>query len=335
MLTISICDDNPQFSIVLLIQGSQKSVRIIYLLITNILLFAVTKLILHIFCIDEKLDLRNGILCFIFTIISLIGMGSTMYLALIPQPALLDGQILLITIAFIFCNVILYILINQVQRLQKNKYELKMLEEKIAFEKAQYEEATALWENARVLRHDIKQHFSIILGQIEAGEIEQCAKYIREVSPEIEQHGRIIKTDSPILDYIINSKLANVKNTDIVLMGSIGTLNDIDDRDLASLLGNILDNALEALAQIEDSEYKHLELLFALHNSQRIIICKNTIKESVLETNKHLFSTKPERESHGFGHKIVERIVRKYEGTVDYFEEGKMFGVQIHLPLLH
>ncbi|MBO5269158.1 MAG: sensor histidine kinase [Clostridia bacterium] len=256
-----------------------------------------------------------------------------MYLSELTKSTARVTPILLITLAFVLCNVLLYVLVDQMRHLQHRKYELRRLEEKIAAEKEQYEEAAVLWDNARILRHDMKQHFAVMLGQLEAGETEECKRYIQAVTSGIEASGRTVKTGTPILDYILSSRLAKAENVDVVLMGAVDTFDDIESSDLASLFGNILDNALEALAKIDGTHEKHLELLLSMHNSQRIIICKNTTTESVLKSNKHLTSSKPDWESHGFGHRIILQIARKYHGTVDYFEEDGMFGVQVQIPL--
>ena len=79
---------------------------------------------------------------------------------------------------------------------------------------------------------------------------------------------------------------------------------------------------------------KRIELLFSKQNDNRIIICKNTVKESVLKNNPDLRSTKTTGDSHGWGHQIVEKIVSDYHGMIDYFEEFGMFGVQIIIPVI-
>ena len=96
------------------------------------------------------------------------------------------------------------------------------------------------------------------------------------------------------------------------------------------MIGNILDNAIEAIAPLER---KKIELLFLKQNSNRVIICKNTIAESVLVKNKDLHSTKKVDGSHGYGHIIINKIVEDYHGMVDYYEEDGMFGVQVVLPI--
>lgn len=65
---------------------------------------------------------------------------------------------------------------------------------------------------------------------------------------------------------------------------------------------------------------RRIELLFSKQNANRIIICRNTVSQSVLTTNKDLKTTKTDASAHGIGHKIVESIVSGYHGSVDYFE---------------
>ena len=133
---------------------------------------------------------------------------------------------------------------------------------------------------------------------------------------------------------MINSKLAGRDDIDLLISGSLGDISDVDEPDLVSILGNILDNALEALA---GAEKKELELIFFTQNNNRSIICKNSIPQSVLTDNKELSSTKKDRKRHGLGTKIVRQEAEKYGGLVDYYEEistmgNLMFCVQVMLP---
>ena len=201
----------------------------------------------------------------------------------------------------------------------------------MAFEEARHNDASAVWDNVRKVQHDMKQHLTVMSGYLEQNEGDECQAYIQSLLPEIDQMGKLIRSDNAVLDYLINSKLCSLKNTRVIISGSVGGLSDIRDADLACLMGNILDNAIEAVEQVDE---KRIELLFSKQNDNRIIICKNTVKESVLKNNPDLRSTKPSGDSHGWGHQIVEKIVSDYHGMIDYFEEFGMFGVQIIIPVV-
>lgn len=312
-----------------LMLGSTGVSRFIYIFLHKIALFSILQFILHIFKSEEAMNIWNGILTFFLSLATMFGLGAALYIAVLPEATNFQIHILVIVLAFILTNVFLYILLYQIQKLQKSRYELKLLEEKMAFEKARHNDASAVWENVRKVQHDMKQHLTVMSGYLEQDESEACKTYIQSLLPQVDQMGKLIRSDNTILDYLINSKLCALKNTRVIISGSIGDLSDIRDADLACLMGNILDNAIEAVEQVEE---KRIELLFSKQNSNRIIICKNTVKESVLENNKELRTTKKSGDSHGWGHQIVEKIVSDYHGMIDYFEEFGMFGVQIILP---
>ena len=312
-----------------LMLGSTGAARMIYVLLHKIALFTVLRLILHLFRSNEPMNLVNGIWTSLLSLATVLGLGAVMTVAVSPDSGRYGAQILIVVLAFIFVNVFLYVLLYQIQKLQKAEYELKLLEEKMAFEQARHSDAAAVWENVRKVQHDMKQHLTVMSGYLEQGENEKCQAYLQQLLPQVEQMGKLIRSGNTILDYLINSKLCPLENTHVVISGSVGDLSDIRDADLACLVGNILDNAIEAVAQAEE---KRIELLFSRQNANRIIICKNTVKESVLKHNKNLKSTKASGDAHGFGHQIVEKIVADYHGMIEYFEEYDMFGVQIILP---
>lgn len=315
----------------ILMQGSDYLGRYIIVILHKLLLFATLRLFLFIFRADTSLNIKSIITTILFTLTTILGLGATMGVTAYPIASEIQVQILLITFAFVAVNIFLYLLISQIQTLQKTKYELKLLENKMSFENERYRDANAIWANIKKIQHDMKQHLTVIDGLISDGKTDECQNYVRDLLPGIKQVGKLVVTDNTILDYMINSKLCPLENTQIVVSGSAGDLSDIKDADLACLIGNILDNAIEAIQNLEE---KRIELLFMKQNSNRIIICKNTVEKSVLETNKALKSTKKDRDNHGFGHSIIAKIVSDYHGMVDYFEETNMFGIQIVLPII-
>ena len=312
-----------------LIMGSNSLVRYLYVILHKIVLIAVLWLILMFVSVEGRISQLNSILTFSILIVTVIGLGATMYIVITEASVKFGTQLTIIILSFISTNAILYLMLSQIARLQKLEYEHTILEEKSAFDSTRYEETQSVWQNVRSVQHDMKHHLSVIQAQLDSGNVDETREYLAKLLPEIESMGRVIRSDNKTIDYIINSKLGALKDTQIVISGLIADFSDIEDRDLACLFGNILDNAIEAIAPLKE---KRIEIIFSMENSSRMIIFKNTIGTSVLKTNPELRSTKTDGSSHGYGHKIVEKIVREHKGMLDYFEEGDMFGVQIILP---
>ena len=302
--------------------------RIIYLCVCKIVQFTFYRIILLIFKKDQTLDAKNGVLSFFFTVATALALGALMKLSTTYEGA--DWLILGLAAILILLNIILYLMIYQVQALMKSKYELSLVHKQMEFERARMGEAHTIWENIRKVKHDLKNHFTVIKGTLDRGDTESCKKYLTGLYATVESMGNLIRSGNSAIDYIINSKLSNLDGVQVLISGYAGNYNDIDDVDLACILGNIIDNALEAQENVKED--KRIELHFLQKNSNRIIICKNTISSSVLKENKELRSTKAVPELHGLGHQIVETTISKYNGWVDYFEEENVFGVQLILP---
>ena len=312
-----------------LVMGQNTLARYIYVSLHKVVLFTLLRIILSFVSIDGKVGRLNAWLTFLLSFFSILGLGSTMFITVSDSVNEFKFQVAMLATSFISMNIILYLMLAQIGRLQKREYEHKLLEEKTAFDGARHKETTAIWDNVRHIQHDMKQHFLVINAQLEAGKADESREYLAKLIPEIESMGRIIRSENKTIDYIINSKLSTLSDTQIVISGLIADFSDIEDRDLACLFGNILDNAIEAISELEE---KRIEIIFSVENASRMIIFKNTIGKSVLKTNPDLRSTKNDSSSHGFGHKIVEKIVKDHRGMIDYFEEGDMFGVQIIFP---
>jgi hypothetical protein len=318
-------------NIEVVVQGDISYIRLVFLLICKTIHFTFYRLLLLLFKKDNNLDIKNSLLSVLFNVVTAIELGIILEIAAIYD---LSGMGLWVTILSIFMilqNIILYLMINQIQKLLKNKYELSLIREKIDSEKSRVEEATVVWNNIRKVRHDLKNHFAILKGKLEEEDMESCKKYLSELNNTVENMGNLIKSGNSIIDYLINSKLSNLNNVKVLISGYVGNYSDIDEMDLACILGNVLDNAIEAQKKV--TAEKRIELHFLYKNAARIIVCKNTVGSSVLKNNKDLLSTKDSSELHGLGHRIVESTVKKYGGIVDYYEDGEMFGVQILLPI--
>ena len=312
------------------LQGQENYTRFVFLLLVKILLFSACKLLLRVFSAEDSVDFATGTLAFLFTALTIVGLAGALYISTNFSERTIQTATFIITIAFTLANVVLYVLISQMIKLQRHKVNEKVLTEKLRNEQARYEEMTAAWSDARKLRHDMKHHLTVIKNYLQENRTAECEEYVSKLEPSIVGKRGLAHSDNNIIDYMVNAKFGGLKDTVVLITGSVGDLSDIEDADLASLFGNIFDNAAEAVVK---SDEKRIELFFDKQNSSRIIVCKNTVNDSVLKNNKELKTTKDDKEGHGLGIEIIKRIVAKYGGMVDFFEEKNEFGVQVILPI--
>ena len=104
-------------------------------------------------------------------------------------------------------------------------------------------------------------------------------------------------------------------------------LRDVEDMDLVTILGNLLDNAIEAA---EKSQEKNVYLETSLRNAYRVILIQNSSLPP-RESYGRLLSSKPDQSMHGFGLKSVAKCLKKYHGDLhwDYDEDDHLFTMTV------
>lgn len=316
----------------LIYPGVNLGMRVLYLMIAKIVLLSLYQLVVKLFGKDRNLAFSNGVASIVLMVISAIGLSALMKIASETRHLNVNIEVFVMAFILIGINIVFYFLLWQNQKLQKNKYELQLMKDRISFEERRSEEATIIWDNIKKVRHDLKNHFCYLRAQLESSNYEECKKYLLEIQSSVDSMGNLIKSGNSVIDYLINTKLSTLNDTRVFIAGDVSNFSDIADIDMVCILGNILDNAVEALEKVDEN--KRIELYFSKVNSNRIIACKNTIASSVLDADNHLILTKRDVDFHGLGHKIIESTAEKYGGYVDYFEEDDVFGVQVSIPEL-
>ncbi len=239
-------------------------------------------------------------------------------------------MLLLSEIGLIALNIIcLYIMIslNQSNRAAE---ELKLKEQQLKHEIQYAETVRSQYQEIRQIRHDMKQHLDAVSGLQLEGKIDAAQKYISEISSGLERIEMFMDVGNDFVNAILNSKLSIAKSRGIeVLCNSSSEVGGINEYDLCNLIGNMLDNAIEAAEKTSDNAV--VEVSIRSDKYKLMITVANSILQSVLNVNSELKTSKKEVELHGFGVKSIETIAEKYGGSVDFYEENLTFFCRVIL----
>ena len=286
---------------------------------------------LFLFGKTGDLNRKSSVFFSIYLFLTVSGLVTVTVISVNDSEGALNNPVLVITAVLTISLFFVYFFVHRLMDLQRKEYEYTFIKEKISTDKKILEESNAVLENISKIRHDMKNHFTIIKGMLEENNTESCIKYIDELYPKIDTIGDIVNSGHPVVDYLLNSKLSSRQDIHITISGSAGLIRFMEDLDIASLWGNLLDNAIEAMDKIPSEKEKRLDLFFITQKNSKIILCKNSINEPVIKNNGELKTTKREQ-GHGYGNRIVDSVVKKYGGFAEYSESGNMFCVQIVMP---
>lgn len=181
------------------------------------------------------------------------------------------------------------------------------------------------YEETQMIKHDLKQVYSIMASLVSKGKYDEALEYIKKADNNTALNESVIDVDNDLLNAILNSKINFAQTNDIeVFCVAEKSFSAIENEDLCTLLGNMLDNAIEACVKC-DKKDRFMEINISSYTNKMIITVSNTVENNVLTDNKDLVTTKPEAEQHGFGLKSIKQIINKYNGNLLYYQEDNLF----------
>ena len=229
-----------------------------------------------------------------------------------------------------------YIIFRSTARITREKYKGLFKEELNTYVadavSKNYEMLEQRINEMHKISHDLKNHYSMLYHLYAGGRQEEALSYLQNLCNDYVRTLPFCNTGNVVVDSIINDKLsaAQALHADIQQMVKLPPSLPFSDRDLCSILVNVLDNALDALAL---QEHGTLELSIFYEDQQLFIMCKNSKVGETIERDGRFLTTKSSKMIHGYGISIIQSTVEKHEGTMHIEYDDTSFEIYISLPL--
>lgn len=194
------------------------------------------------------------------------------------------------------------------------------------------DEVEHMYRQMRGWRHDYHNHIQTMLALVEKPE--QMRSYLLKLNEDLTTVDTVIKTGNVMLDAILNSKLSLIKSKDIAVSAKAVVPSEfsISDVDLCVIIGNLLDNAMEACEKQDEESERFIRVYIGVLKKQLYISVMNSMGGNVHKDGKKYITTKTFG-NHGFGLLRVDRIAEKNGGYVNRQNEPGVFATEVMLPL--
>jgi len=171
-------------------------------------------------------------------------------------------------------------------------------------------------DNAK-LYHDLHNHIEAIYQCLTGGDIQEAVQYCEELRTPVREISQTVWTGDKAIDYLISSKMALAEQEHIQTKVNIEYPHNMNIRsvDLTTILGNLLDNALEA-AKTAPERLRFLYLTIRRINAMLIIKVENGYGEAPTQENGNLLTSKADKVFHGWGLKSVQTAAEHYDGAI-------------------
>lgn len=193
-----------------------------------------------------------------------------------------------------------------------------------------YNEVQNIYKEMRGWKHDFHNHIQTMKAYLELEKYEDMEQYLKDLDKDLTSIDTVIKTGNVMVDAILNTKLSMALNQGINIKAKAAVPKNlkISDIDLSIIIGNLMDNAMEAAIKLENPEDRFIRIYIREMKNQLYISITNSVGGEVKKSGLAYISTKLTA-NHGFGLKRVDSIVKKYNGFINRQSEEGVFATEI------
>lgn len=278
----------------------------------------------HVSNIIEIIDQRNfSFACFpllSFALLAFYGVKHSYLLAnFIP--------LAINTLLIIFTYYLITTAINQTRRNQQ-------AEKQLALQREHYRNLTDSINTAKTMRHDLRHHLVTCLELLTKKNSSAAEHYLSQLCNHFDDTAIAKTCCNQSADAVISYYLKLAKQQDIIVNTKISLPDDfgIDDQDLCIILGNCMENAIEACSKVPKDQVRNIDIKTTIAKGHLVIKITNSCSGLVHRQGEGFVSSKS-GDNHGIGLASVKALTAKYQGYCSISCEQHVFTVAVSLKL--
>lgn len=302
----------------------------IYAVVSLFLIFICELVIEKMIAIHKETEAVQNVSLVLMPICSIIVIALLIY-----SGTCTDIGLVIVSMGLLAANFLMLYLYNLLLYSISRQYEMEMLKTQVQVYANQLNVIMQGEEKIKALRHDMKHHLNELMLLANKFGIAEIQEYIGQMKAFLQNPNELISSGNLEIDSVLNYMLQKAEKelttVDIKVMLPENVRHSFD---INVLLGNLLENAIEAAGKTEN---KYLSVRITLKRGILKVKIENSFKSSRIlwEEQKGkdtvVKTTKPAKGQHGIGLKNVKKIVEKYNGTMAVTTQGGIFCVNLLL----
>lgn len=237
------------------------------------------------------------------------------------------------SVLILLLNLLIYYAYGELSRKMDIQREATLYEQQVALYESQMEEREVALLEMQKKKHDMKNHIIYVRELVNKKDYLRLNEFFDSMmADEVFKTNKIIDSDNILIDSIINCKYTLAQHKDISCRHDVTVPYKFgfSDGDICIILGNALDNAIEAAEKCSTDRFIKVSINY---NKGNLVISIENSFNGYFIKNYHgkLITTKENPNCHGFGLSSIEKAASKYNGLVDISIDNKIFKITVLL----
>ena len=239
-------------------------------------------------------------------------------------------QLMAVSVLLIGANIAMCYLFGRMTEMEDMRRREGLSQLQIKLQQKQYAQLAAYQQDIRRMNHDRKREVRLIASYLVDGEVEKALAYIQE-QEEVINKKRPTITGYSLIDNVLASKKALAEKQGIRLTCEAHWQPELSlpEADMAIILDNALDNALEATAKLTKHKKRQIHVIFSQQLPLLHMVIRNPVKQPVDTSQGFPHTTKKDAGNHGLGLGNMDKLAHKHHGAMTYECENQTFTLRV------
>ncbi len=226
----------------------------------------------------------------------------------------------------LYINLVICFYTETIKTAYNERHMRELAEQQLQIQVSYYEKEQQARDATRALWHDIKKYTNATQDLFQHGDMENAVQSLQQATTALSEIHQTVDVGNAVVNGILERALEQVQNQGIFLDFNVWVSDQlpISAVDLYIIMGNTIDNAIEACQQVPAADSPTISLTLRQQNHTLFYAIDNPIPAK---------QGKKPGDVHGYGIRNVKNCVAKYHGTTTVSKQDGVFSVQIQLPL--
>ena len=226
----------------------------------------------------------------------------------------------------LYINLVICFYTETIKTAYNERHMRELAEQQLQIQVSYYEKEQQARDATRALWHDIKKYTNATQDLFQHGDMENAVQSLQQATTALSEIHQTVDVGNAVVNGILERALEQVQNQGISLDFDVWVSDQlpISAVDLYIIMGNTIDNAIEACQQVPAADSPTISLTLRQQNHTLFYAIDNPIPAK---------QGKKPGDVHGYGIRNVKNCVAKYHGMTTVSKQDGVFSVQIQLPL--